>query len=162
MIRGKIDYAKNVVDLNVNVHMAMAMEGFQGNVQGDIFIQGTTDNPLLRGKLLVKDGKLVNFTFKETTLFFSGTYPYLTVSDSQTVLPDGTAYILEGRINVRDFQTMYASLRSSAKEIISVGDWKIYREPGDAGIGRDVDSRLGVRLGSSSVPHQQQQLGTEA
>ncbi|MBN2483096.1 MAG: hypothetical protein JXD21_02680 [Candidatus Omnitrophica bacterium] len=161
LIRGKIDYAKNIVDLNVNVHMAMTMEGFLGDVQGDIFIQGSTNNPLLRGKLLVKDGKLVNFTFKETVLFFSGTYPYLNVSDSQTVLPDGTAYILEGRINIRDFQTMYASLRSSAKEIISIGDWKIYRGIDDAGIGRDVDSRLGVRLGGSSAPNQAQQLGTE-
>lgn len=161
LIRGKIDYQKNMVDLNTTVHKSVVMENFEGDIQGDIIIEGSTDSPLLRGKLIVKDGKIVDFVFKESKLFFSGTYPYFTVADSQTVMSDGTTYILEGMINAQDFHTMYASLRSSAKQLISIGEWKIYRTEGDAGIDRAIDSHIGVRLGSSSADQNPQQLGTE-
>ncbi len=162
LIRGTMDYVKNQVDLNVTVHMDMDTEDFRGQVKGEVVVAGAFDHPALRGKLFVKDGKLVDLVFKESSLFFNGYYPNLRINNSEVVLLEGTTYLLDGFVNAGDFKSLYAGLRSSAKEILSVGQWRIYNDAGDKGLGRDVNSRLGVRLGSdtSGIPAQRQ-LGTE-
>lgn len=162
LIRGKIDYVKNAIDLNVTVHMTMDTEDFRGQVKGEVMVSGTFDHPALRGSIFVKDGKLVDLVFKESSLFFNGYYPYLSINNSEVVLTEGTTYLLDGVVNAGDFKSLYAGLRSSAKELLSLGQWRLYNGAGDRGIGRDVDSRLGVRMGSAtSGKPTQEQLGTE-
>ncbi len=86
----------------------------QGEVNGDIRIQGAIDNPLLRGSFTTLDGMVQDLAYDTIVLNVEGVYPLMQVKKSSVAKSDGMTFNLEGTFDLANrehFSNQIAALK---------------------------------------------------
>lgn len=109
-----------------------------GVVSGEVSIRGAQDEIKTEAKLTALNGSVSNLKFDSATLNMEGFWPTLRFVDARVIEPEGVAYELQGKFNLKELSDFGSSQHQvtvySANNAMRLQDWIIKRRQGAKGI----------------------------
>ena len=142
-VSGRIDYSERpVADLLVlargypleglnDIFILPSEKRLSGLANARLKLTGALTQPMVEGRVLVKDSRMGERPFKNMQLNLRGVLPELRISESRMVLPDGTTMNFANQtLHVREFldtQTYERLVTRTDQTDVSWKDWRLSR-----------------------------------
>lgn len=161
LARGKIDFGKNELLLDVDCNWRENSSFIEGDIEGKIKIWGRIDDFLINGSIGIKNGKYQDVDFSRLVFHFLGKPPLFNLSDSEIVLLDGSIYRIEGVMNLRDFSNILPKAEFISKKV-NLGGWEILSEEKTrVGLKKNVDDNFDILLDTYDREDKSMNTGAE-